>query len=166
MNTGCRHGGQRQARLGIPLGSGLTKPVTGLIQIATHARSALIQQAKIVLAFHHPAVGRFSEPLSGAVQILRTTLAPEIEDTQIMHRLPITVLGGQAAWAIGEFPLLIVAIALAVQWSRSDERDARRMDRQADRDGGQELASYNAYLAQLNSRATARDRSSNPEAPQ
>ena len=77
-----------------------------------------------------------------------------------------TVLGGQAAWAIGEFPLLIVAIALAVQWSRSDERDARRMDRQADRDGGQELASYNAYLAQLNSRATARDRSSNPEAPQ
>ena len=30
------------------------------------------------------------------------------------------------------------AIALAVQWSRSDERDARRMDRQADRDGGQE----------------------------
>jgi putative copper resistance protein D len=75
-----------------------------------------------------------------------------------------TVLGGQAAWAIGEFPLLIVAIALAVQWSRSDERDARRMDRQADRDGGQELASYNAYLAQLHARDSRPTPPSDPEA--
>lgn len=86
-----------------------------------------------------------------------------VQPPWVTDLLQDTVLGGQAAWAIGEFPLLIVAIALAVQWSRSDERDARRMDRQADRDGGQELASYNAYLAQLHARATTADRSSDPQ---
>lgn len=60
-----------------------------------------------------------------------------------------TVSGGQAAWAIGEFPILIVAIAMCIQWARSDERDAKRMDRQADRDGDKELAEYNDYLARL-----------------
>jgi putative copper resistance protein D len=60
-----------------------------------------------------------------------------------------TVSGGQAAWAIGEFPILVVAIALCIQWARSDERDAKRTDRQADRDGDKELIAYNAYLARL-----------------
>jgi len=60
-----------------------------------------------------------------------------------------TVSGGQAAWAIGELPILIVAIALCIQWARSDERDAKRTDRQADRDGDKELTAYNDYLARL-----------------
>ena len=60
-----------------------------------------------------------------------------------------TVSGGQAAWAIGEFPILIVAIALCIQWARSDERDAKRLDRQADRDGDKALSAYNEYLARL-----------------
>lgn len=67
-----------------------------------------------------------------------------------------TVAGGQAAWAIGEFPIVIVAIALVVQWARSDERDAARLDRQADRDGDKELADYNEYLARLG-QARSRD---------
>ena len=87
-----------------------------------------------------------------------------VQPPWVTDLLQDTVLGGQAAWAIGEFPLLIVAIALAVQWSRSDERDARRMDRQADRDGGQELASYNAYLAQLHARDSSSNPPSDPEA--
>ena len=64
-----------------------------------------------------------------------------------------TVSGGQAAWAVGEFPLLIVAIAMAVQWSRSDDREARRSDRKADADGDKELIEYNAYLASLQRRS-------------
>lgn len=86
-----------------------------------------------------------------------------VQPPWVTDLLQDTVLGGQAAWAIGEFPLLIVAIALAVQWGRSDERDARRMDRQADRDGGQELASYNAYLAQLHERDIRPAPPSDPE---
>jgi putative membrane protein/putative copper resistance protein D len=39
-----------------------------------------------------------------------------------------------------------------MQWSRSDEREARRKDRKADRDGDLELSDYNAYLAGLAAR--------------
>jgi cytochrome c oxidase assembly factor CtaG/putative copper export protein len=58
-------------------------------------------------------------------------------------------LGGGMAWAAGEIPLAVVMIALLVQWSRSDQRTARRLDRAADRDDDAELAAYNAMLAEL-----------------
>lgn len=58
-------------------------------------------------------------------------------------------LGGGLAWASGEFPLLIVVIALLVQWSRQDERSARRDDRRADADGDADLVAYNAMLRRL-----------------
>ena len=40
-------------------------------------------------------------------------------------------------------------IALVIQWSRSDERLARRQDRAADRDDDADLAAYNAMLAKM-----------------
>ncbi|WP_156685951.1 cytochrome c oxidase assembly protein [Mycobacterium sp. Marseille-P9652] len=58
-------------------------------------------------------------------------------------------LGGGIAWAAGEVPLVIVMLALLVQWARSDNRTARRLDRAADRDDDAELAAYNAMLAHL-----------------
>jgi len=58
-------------------------------------------------------------------------------------------LGGGIAWAAGEIPLVLVMIALLVQWSRSDRRTARRLDRAADRDEDADLAAYNAMLAEL-----------------
>ncbi len=64
-----------------------------------------------------------------------------------------TLLGGQVTWGLSEIPSLIVLIAIAVQWSRSDEREAKRKDRQAERDGDAELDAYNAYLESLNSRS-------------
>ena len=57
--------------------------------------------------------------------------------------------GGGVAWSIGELPTLILAIVVAVQWSRSDERQQRRHDRHEDRTGDEELAAYNARLAAL-----------------
>jgi putative copper resistance protein D len=63
-------------------------------------------------------------------------------------------LGGSLAWAIGEIPTLVLALVLVVQWSRSDDREATRRDRQADRDGDAELAAYNTMLSKL----AARDR--------
>ncbi|GAA0415479.1 copper resistance protein D [Acrocarpospora corrugata] len=66
-------------------------------------------------------------------------------------------LGGGIAWGFGEIPTLIVVIALAIQWWRADDRQARRADRRADAraavsggTGDPELDSYNAYLAKLN----------------
>ncbi len=58
--------------------------------------------------------------------------------------------GGAIAWAFSEVPTLFVLGALFVQWSRDEERIARRTDRAADRDGDAELAAYNAYLARIN----------------
>ena len=58
-------------------------------------------------------------------------------------------LGGGLAWASGEFPLLLVVIVLLVQWTRHDERSARRDDRRADQDGDSDLQAYNAMLRRL-----------------
>ncbi len=63
-----------------------------------------------------------------------------------------TVLGGQVAWGISEIPMLFMVIMVTLQWMRSDERESRRKDRQAARDGDAELDAYNAYLERLNSR--------------
>ncbi len=57
--------------------------------------------------------------------------------------------GGGIAWSIGEIPTLILAVTVAIQWSRSDERQQRRRDRHADRAGDAELEAYNAHLAEL-----------------
>ena len=59
---------------------------------------------------------------------------------------------GGIAWAFSEVPSVLVLLALLFQWYRSEQRQARRKDRAADRDGDTELAAYNAYLASLNAR--------------
>jgi cytochrome c oxidase assembly factor CtaG len=78
-------------------------------------------------------------------------------------------LGAGIGWALGELPMLMVVVAIGVQWMRSDEREAARFDRQGDRaaaaaleegstgvpagDGyagpEDELAAYNRRLALL-----------------
>lgn len=59
-------------------------------------------------------------------------------------------IGGGIAWAAGEIPLVVIMLALLVQWQRSDERAARRYDRQADRDHDADLEGYNEMLKSLN----------------
>ena len=56
-------------------------------------------------------------------------------------------------------------IALLIQWTRSDQRTAKRLDRAADRDDDADLAAYNAMLAETGqagrrASATTRPRSS------
>jgi cytochrome c oxidase assembly factor CtaG/putative copper export protein len=55
--------------------------------------------------------------------------------------------GGGIAWSVGEIPTVALAIAVAIMWARSDERDSKRYDRKADRDGDAELTAYNDMLA-------------------
>ncbi|WP_442911258.1 cytochrome c oxidase assembly protein [Leifsonia sp. 197AMF] len=57
--------------------------------------------------------------------------------------------GGGIAWSIGEIPTVILAIVVAIQWSRSDERETKRRDRNADRTGEAELRAYNERLARM-----------------
>ncbi|MBW1598085.1 cytochrome c oxidase assembly protein [Streptomyces sp. JJ38] len=74
--------------------------------------------------------------------------------------LGVTALGDQhaaggIAWAFSEIPSVLVLLALVYQWYVSDQRQARRQDRAAARDGDAELAAYNAYLSSLQSRGAA-----------
>jgi putative copper resistance protein D len=58
-------------------------------------------------------------------------------------------LGGAVTWGIGEVPTLLVAIGVAIMWSRSDERETRRTDRAADRNNDADLTAYNNMFAKL-----------------
>lgn len=58
-------------------------------------------------------------------------------------------LGGSIAWAAGEVPLVVVLLALLIQWQRTDRRTATRLDRAADRDHDADMTAYNAMLAEL-----------------
>jgi putative copper resistance protein D len=57
--------------------------------------------------------------------------------------------GGAIAWGIGELPVAALTIIVALQWFKSDSRDAKRLDRASDRSGNKDLADYNEMLAKL-----------------
>lgn len=57
--------------------------------------------------------------------------------------------GGAIAWGVGELPTLLLMVIIGFQWARDDEREARRKDRAADRDGDAELAAWNEQLQRL-----------------
>ncbi|WP_210603662.1 cytochrome c oxidase assembly protein [Brevibacterium oceani] len=58
-------------------------------------------------------------------------------------------LGGAIAWGIGEIPTLFVAIMVGLQWSKSSDREAKRIDRREDRTDDAELRAYNEMLASM-----------------
>ena len=63
-------------------------------------------------------------------------------------------IGGGLLWSTGDFISIVLFIIIFGQWVRADEREARRVDRRIDRAEGEqredeELAAYNAYLADL-----------------
>ncbi|WP_104174825.1 cytochrome c oxidase assembly protein [Arthrobacter sp. Y81] len=73
-------------------------------------------------------------------------------------------MGGAVAWGIGEVPTLLVAIGVAVMWSRADARESKRTDRAADRNNDADLTAYNDMFAKLAERdAKLADRNSKLE---
>lgn len=109
--------------------------VTLIVVMAMHAffGVAMMMQTGLMVAEWFGAMGRTWGPTP-------------LEDQYI---------GGGVAWSIGEIPTLITAIVVAIQWSRSDERQQRRADRHADRTGDAELDAYNARLARIAERDAA-----------
>ena len=73
----------------------------------------------------------------------------------ITDLLADTAAGGSIAWALGEVPMFLLLVIVAVMWSRDDSRLAKQIDRAADRDGDAELKAYNAQLSALNDRDNA-----------
>ena len=110
--------------------------ITLIAVMATHAffGMAIMMQSGLFVAEWFGAMGRTWGPTP-------------MEDQYI---------GGGIAWSVGEIPTLILAVTVAIQWSRSDVRLQRRRDRHADRTGDAELEEYNARLARMAERDSVR----------
>lgn len=67
-------------------------------------------------------------------------------------------VGGGIAWAAGEFPLIIVVLALVIQWARQDSRESKRFDRHTDRGLDESFDAYNDLLARLATRSDRGER--------
>lgn len=58
-------------------------------------------------------------------------------------------LGGAIAWGSSELPVIVVVVALVIQWARQDRKVATRTDRHADAHYDDDLDAYNAMLREL-----------------
>jgi putative copper resistance protein D len=61
--------------------------------------------------------------------------------------------GGAIGWAMGEIPILIALSAAFIQWIRDDNKESKRIDKNAARASAMgeqdDLSKYNQYLAEL-----------------
>lgn len=121
-----------QTLIGIdPVGNQAPYPLRLVLLLATMALHAFFGLAII------SNTGLFLSDWYGAMG--RTWGAPPLVDQQA---------AGGIAWSVGEIPTASLAIIVAILWSRSDSREAKRRDRAADRDGDAELEAYNAMLSE------------------
>lgn len=113
--------------------------------------------AKLGMVFASLALHAFfGVVMMGSTTVLGETFYRSLQLSWHTDLLGDQRLGGSIAWAAGEIPLVIVIIALLVQWRRNDQRTAKRLDRAADRDDDADLAAYNAMLAKLARRESGR----------
>lgn len=125
-----------QALIGIDPGPHRTAyPVRLLLLLATMAFHAFFGVAIM------GSTGLIDAAWYGAMG--RTWGPTPLEDQQI---------GGGIAWSIGEIPTVILALVVAIAWARSDQKEAKRLDRNADRTHEAELEAYNAMLARMGER--------------
>ena len=111
---------------------------------------AVPQLAKIGMVFASiPLHAFFGVVLMGMPKLLGEKFYRSLQLPWHTDLLGDQHLGGSIAWAAGEVPLVVVLMALLVQWQRNDRRTAVRLDRAAERDHDAELAAYNAMLAEL-----------------
>lgn len=106
--------------------------------------------AKLAMVFASlPLHAFFGVVLMGTQSVIAESFYRSLQLSWHTDLLGDQRLGGGIAWAAGEVPLVVVLIALFVQWRRSDDRTARRLDRAADRDDDADLAAYNNMLAEM-----------------
>lgn len=107
------------------------------------ARLILLMASLVIHTF-------FAVPMMMATEPMIADWYTLVHPSWLTDPLADTHAAGGIAWGLGEIPTLVVALALSVQWARSDDRAARRSDRRADLDEDAELRAYNARLARLN----------------
>lgn len=110
--------------------------------------------ARIVLLFAAMAIHAFfSVALISSTTLLDHGYFAQLHRLWSPDLLSDQHLGGSLGWAMGEVPIMLALVATFLLWVRDDSREARRIDRNAERAAAMgtpdELAEYNAYLAKL-----------------
>lgn len=110
--------------------------------------------ARIVLLFAAMAIHAFfSIALISSTTLLDHGYFAQLHRTWSPDLLSDQHLGGSMGWAMGEVPIMLALVATFLLWVRDDSREAKRIDRNAERMAAMgrpdELAEYNAYLAKL-----------------
>jgi cytochrome c oxidase assembly factor CtaG/putative copper export protein len=99
----------------------------------------------------------FSVSLMAKTDVLAAAWYESIERPWGRSLLDDQYLGASLGWALGDYPLAVLAGVLVSLWFTADRRESRRFDRSEERTGDGELASYNEYLSRLSESAERRD---------
>ncbi len=100
------------------------------------------------MAFH----AFFGVTLMGSTSLLEASWFGNMGREWGASALADQQVGGAVTWGVGEIPTLLLAIGVAIVWSRSDARETKRKDRAADRNNDADLAAYNSMFADLAAR--------------
>jgi cytochrome c oxidase assembly factor CtaG/putative copper export protein len=100
------------------------------------------------MAFH----AFFGVTLMGSTSLLEASWFGNMGRDWGASALADQQVGGAVTWGVGEIPTLLLAIGVAVVWSRSDARETKRKDRAADRNNDADLTAYNSMFADLAAR--------------
>lgn len=87
----------------------------------------------------------FSIALQSATTLIDGGFYQSLERPWATDLLADQKAGAAIGWAMGEIPIVIALIATFIQWMRVDAREAKRADKNSERD----LAEYNDYLRKL-----------------
>ncbi|TVU62779.1 copper resistance protein CopD [Paenarthrobacter nitroguajacolicus] len=96
----------------------------------------------------------FGVTLMGSTALIQAEWFTELGRDWGATALEDQQMAGAITWGIGEVPTLLIAVGVAIMWSRSDAREMRRNDRAAARTNDADLAACNAMLARLGERDT------------
>lgn len=104
----------------------------------------------IVMALH----SFFAVVMMSTTSVVAEAFYRSLQRPYALDLLADQHVGAMIGWGSGDIPMIIVMGAMFVQWVRADEGEARRSDRAQEEaartgEGTDELADYNAYLAQL-----------------
>ena len=91
----------------------------------------------------------FSVSLMASTQVLAGDWFYALGRTWGREPLADQQYGAAIGWALGDYPLAIMAGALIVLWVQADRRESRRFDRSEKRTNGEQLAAYNESLRKL-----------------
>ena len=109
---------------------------------------------RIVILFAAMSIHAFfSIALMSATTLLDGGYYTSIGNPMKLDLLQNQFTGGAIGWAMGEIPILIALAAAFIQWIRDDNKETKRIDRNAARASAMgeadDLTKYNQYLAEL-----------------